>query len=61
LDPFELWYYLLVGLGVYQTGHLSRRAAIVTVCVLALLGACAATFRDVQELAEITPISIGSS
>jgi hypothetical protein len=61
LDPFELWYYLLLGLGVYQTGQLRRRAAIVTICVLALLGAFAGSLRDVQELAEITAVSIGSS
>jgi hypothetical protein len=61
LDPFELWYYLLIGLGVYQTGQLKRRAAIVTACVLALLAAGLHCVGDLQELAEMTFVSVGNS
>ncbi|HUU84756.1 MAG TPA: YIP1 family protein [Phycisphaerae bacterium] len=33
VDPFRVWFWLLVGLGLVLTGQLSRRAAVIT-CVL---------------------------
>jgi len=36
-DPFRLWYWLLVGLGVVVTQQLGRRSAIVTVSLLLLV------------------------
>jgi hypothetical protein len=51
LDPFDAWYWALVGLGVWRTGQLSARAALVTVLVLALLVALIQTALDVPELA----------
>jgi hypothetical protein len=61
LDPFEAWFYFLVGLGVYQSGQVKRRAAIVTACVFALMAAIAHCILDVSTFAEIGPISFGNS
>jgi hypothetical protein len=54
LDPFVFWYWGLVGLGLWKTGQLSGRAALLAVVVLALLAAVltAATL-DLGDLAEI--------
>jgi hypothetical protein len=51
LDPFDAWYWALVGLGTWRTGQLSARAALVTVLVLALLVALLQAALDVPELA----------
>lgn len=55
LDPFEVWYWALVGLGVWRTGQVGRRAAVVTVVVLALLAAGLLAALDVAELGVYTP------
>jgi hypothetical protein len=60
LDPFEVWYYLLVGFGVVFAGQLKPRAAAVAVFVLALLAAPLHMSRDLQELAEMTSVSFGN-
>jgi hypothetical protein len=60
LDPFEVWYYLLVGFGVVYAGQLKPRAAAVAVCVLALLATPLHMSRDLQELAEMTSVSFGN-
>jgi hypothetical protein len=61
LDPFEVWYYLLVGLGVYHVGQLKPRSAAVVACVLAFLAAILNMVGDLQNLAEMTFVSFGNS
>ncbi len=51
LDPFEVWFWALVGLGLYRSGQLSRRGAVVAVVVLALLGALCLCALNLPELA----------
>jgi hypothetical protein len=51
LDPFDVWYWALVGLGVWKTGQLSARASLVTVVVLALASAAVLAALDVPGLA----------
>jgi hypothetical protein len=55
LDPFDFWYWGLVGLGLWKTGQLSGRGALLAAVVLALLAAVltAAAF-DLGDLAEIS-------
>ena len=60
LDPFDVWYWALVGLGVWKTGQLSPRAALLTVVVLALLVAVLQAGLDIPELA-ILPANFGES
>jgi hypothetical protein len=55
LDPFEIWFWALVGLGLYKSGQLSRRGAIVAVIVLAVLAALVQCALDLPELAVYTP------
>jgi hypothetical protein len=54
LDPFVFWYWGLICLGVWKTGQLSGRSALITVAVLALLAAVvtAATV-DLGDLADL--------
>jgi hypothetical protein len=55
LDPFDFWYWGLVGLGLWKTGQLSGRAALLAAVVLALLAAVlTAVTVDFGELAEVT-------
>jgi hypothetical protein len=61
LDPFEVWYYLLVGFGVVYAGQLKPRSAAVAVCVLAFLAIPLHVVRDLQDLAEMTFVSMGNS
>jgi hypothetical protein len=61
LDPFEVWYYVLVGLGLYHTGQLKRRWAIVTACLLALFAAVLRCMGDLPQFAEFGTISFGNS
>jgi hypothetical protein len=61
LDPFEIWYYILVGMGLYCSGQLKRRSAIVTACVLALLAAIVHGVVDLPQFAEISAVSFGNS
>jgi hypothetical protein len=51
LDPFDAWYWALVGLGAWKTGQLSARAALVTVIVLAVLVVLLQTALDLPNLA----------
>jgi hypothetical protein len=51
LDPFDAWYWALVGLGLWKTGQLSARAALVTVVVLAVLVALLQAGLDLPDLA----------
>ena len=51
LDPFDAWYWALVGLGAWKTGQLSARGALVTVVVLAVLAALLQAALDVPDLA----------
>ena len=61
LDPFEVWYYVLVGLGLYHTGQLKGRWAIVTACLLALFAAVLRCMGDLPQFAELGAISLGNS
>jgi hypothetical protein len=61
LDPFEVWYYVLVGLGLYHTGQLKRRWAIVAACVLALFAAVLHGVGDLPQFAEVGAITFGKS
>lgn len=38
IDPFRIWFWVLVGMGLVVTEQLSRRAAIVSVSLMALAG-----------------------
>ncbi len=60
LDPFEVWYYVLVGLGVYHTGQLKRWSAIVTACLLAALAAVLHCIGDLPQFADIGSVSFGN-
>jgi hypothetical protein len=59
-DPFAIWFYVLVGMGLVYTGQMSRRGAIIVTCLLAVLAALAHGAMDIPELADIT-ISMGKS
>jgi hypothetical protein len=61
LDPFEVWYYVLIGLGAYTSGQLKPRAAIITACVLGLLAALLNMGSDLPQLADITGVKFGNS
>jgi hypothetical protein len=61
VDPFEVWYYLLIGLGVYHAGQLRARSAAVVVGVLAFLAAILHMIGDLQNLAEMTFVSMGKT
>jgi hypothetical protein len=61
LDPFDLWYWALVALGIWKTGQFRGRLAVVVVVVLALLAGLAQSVADVGELASIQAISIDAS
>jgi hypothetical protein len=53
LDPFDLWYWLLIGLGVCKAGQLpAGRAAVVTI-LLAALTALLLLANDFQTLADV--------
>jgi hypothetical protein len=60
LDPFEAWYYVLVGLGVYHAGQLKRWSAIVTACVLAALAAVLHVIGDLPQFADFGSVSFGN-
>jgi hypothetical protein len=42
VDPFRVWFWVLVAIGLIVTGQLSRRTAIVTCTVLAIVGSAIA-------------------
>lgn len=54
LDPYLMWFWILVGLGLCVTGHLTRRAAIITTCLVAFGAVLINAAFDIPELAEIT-------
>jgi hypothetical protein len=59
-DPFDIWFFILIAIGLYYTGQMKRRGAIVTTCLLAVLAALVNCFFDIPELAIIT-IATGNS
>lgn len=56
LDPFDLWYWLLIGLGVYRTGQLPAGRAVLVTMVLALLSTMLLLMADFQVLADTTEL-----
>jgi hypothetical protein len=56
LDPFDLWYYGLVALGIWKIGLLSRRSAVLVVGALALLATLLAVLGDVGELCDLSAL-----
>ncbi len=52
LDPFEAWYWALVGLGLWKSGQMSGRRALVVALALALLAALVQGCLDVGDFAE---------
>jgi hypothetical protein len=53
LDPFDLWYWTLIGYGTWKTGQLNRRWAVLFVLGLALFAAINTCVAEVPDLAEI--------
>jgi hypothetical protein len=51
-DPFEAWYWVLVGLGLWKSGQMSGRRALVVTLVLALLTTLVLGCLDVGNFAE---------
>lgn len=56
LDPFDVWYWLLVGLGAWKTGQLPFGRAVVATCGLALLSTLFLLTMDFQNLADMTQV-----
>ncbi len=54
LDPFAVWFWALVGLGLCASGQMSRRGAVVAVIVLAVLAALAQCVLDLPDVAVYT-------
>jgi len=52
LDPFEAWYWALVGLGLWKTGQMSGRRAVAVTVVLALLATLALVCLDLGTVGE---------
>jgi hypothetical protein len=50
LDPFDIWYWCLVGLGLYKTGQLSARSSTAVACALAVLTALVQSAGDILQL-----------
>jgi hypothetical protein len=61
LDPFDLWYWALVALGLWKTGQFRGRLAVVVVVVLALLASLMQSLGDVGELATYPAITVETS
>jgi hypothetical protein len=61
LDPFDLWYWALVALGLWKTGQFRSRLAVTLVAVLALLAGLAQSLGDVGELATMPAITVETS
>ncbi len=53
LDPFDLWFWILVGYGAWRTGQLGRRWAVLVVVALALAAAVGTCVTDVPDLADV--------
>jgi hypothetical protein len=58
LNPFDLWYWVLVALGMWKTGQFRCRLAVTVVVVLALLAGLVQSAREVGELATLPAISV---
>lgn len=59
LNPFVLWFWSLIGLGIWRSGQMGGRKVILWTLFLALLcGVLAAGF-DVAELADLSSLSAG--
>jgi hypothetical protein len=56
-DPFEVWYWALVGLGLWKTGQLSGRRALVVALVLGLLAALVQGCLDVGLFVDV-PVAV---
>jgi hypothetical protein len=52
LDPFELWFWALVGLGLWKTGQMSRGRAVVVTVALALLATLTQLCLDLGAVGE---------
>ena len=52
LDPFEAWYWALVGLGLWKTGQMSGRQAVIVTTALALSVMLVQVCLDLGTLAE---------
>ena len=61
LDPFILWFWMLVGIGLWRARLLSGRASVVTVCLLAVLAALWHGGLDVLELADISGMTVSGA
>lgn|SRR5262245_1138195 len=53
LDPFELWYYVLVAVGLVRSGQLRPRDAVVAVAGLAVVTAVVQVMADVPSFADL--------
>jgi hypothetical protein len=56
LDPFDTWYWLLIGLGVWKSGQLSAGRAVFATVVLALLSTLVLVSLDFQTVADMTQV-----
>lgn len=56
LDPFDAWYWLLIGLGVWKTGQLSFGRAVVVTVALASLSVLVLLALDFLTLADLTEV-----
>ena len=61
LDPFVLWFWMLVGTGLWRARLLSGRASAVIVCILAVLAALWHGGLDVLELADISGMTVSGA
>jgi hypothetical protein len=53
LDPFQIWFWALIGLGLYKTGQMSAGRSVVLVVFLGLLAAMCHGCGDLSSLVEI--------
>lgn len=51
-DPFTLWYWCLVALGIHNTGQMKRRGAAAATIAFALVGAVGQAAVDLAELVD---------
>lgn len=56
LDPFELWFWYLIGLGTWKSGALTGRAAIVVTALLASAAAAGHVALDVVALGDLAAL-----
>jgi hypothetical protein len=58
LDPFEVWFWVLIGLGLWKTGQMSGRRALLVTLALALLATLVQGCLDVGNLAEYQAVTM---